>query len=169
VTDDITIRLIDEHDSIPELTALLHRSYASLAAMGLRYTATHQSDDVTRKRIAGAECYLAFNGDTLCGTITFRSAAATSGTPWYDRPDVASCGQFCVDPNLQSKGLGLRLIQLAEARAIATGAKEFALDTAEPAHHLIGWYTRLGFRFIEHTQWRDTNYRSVVLSKTLTT
>jgi hypothetical protein len=42
-----------------------------------------------------------------------------------------------------------------------------ALDTAEPAAHLIAFYNRLGYRFIEHAQWRMTNYRSVIMSKTL--
>jgi len=45
-------RLIDS-DSIPELTRLLHRSYGPLAAMGMRFLASHQSDAVTRKRVGG--------------------------------------------------------------------------------------------------------------------
>jgi hypothetical protein len=52
-------------------------------------------------------------------------------------------------------------------RARELGAREIALDTAEPATHLVSWYTRLGFRFVEHWQWSYTNYRSVVLSRAL--
>jgi len=89
----------------------------------------------------------------------------TKGSPWYDRPEVASFGQFAVDPRLQNNGLGRRLIAHVEAQAATSGARELALDTAEPALHLVEWYTRLGYRFIEHAQWQHTNYLSVLLSK----
>ncbi|MBW1796697.1 MAG: GNAT family N-acetyltransferase, partial [Deltaproteobacteria bacterium] len=45
------------------------------------------------------------------------------------------------------------------------GASELALDTAEQATHLINWYERLGYRFIEYVDWDVTNYRSVIMSK----
>ena len=149
------------------LTALLHRAYAPLAAQGLRYMATHQSDGVTRQRVDEGECFVAVADGTICGTIVFKDTVRTRGCPWYDRDDVASFGQFAVEPDLQARGLGRRLLSLVEDRAAATGAREIALDTAEPATHLVGWYGRLGYCFIGHAQWRHTNYRSVIMSKTL--
>lgn len=163
----IAIRPWLETDSTVELTELLHRAYARLAAMNLRFWATHQSAEVTEQRIASGECFVAVADGAICGTILFRNASRTSGSPWYDRPDVASFGQFAVEPGSQSHGLGRRLVAHVEARAAASGARELALDTAEPATHLVGWYTRLGYRFIEHAQWQHTNYLSIVLSKTL--
>lgn len=56
-------------------------------------------------------------------------------------------------------------MNLVEARAAETGAVEIALDTAEPATHLVAWYGRRGYRLIEHAQWGHTNYRSVIMSK----
>jgi ribosomal protein S18 acetylase RimI-like enzyme len=102
---------------------------------------------------------------TLVGTAVFKLADQTSGSPWLDRPEVASLGQFAVAPELQALGLGARLMDLVEVRAAATGAKEIALDTAEPATHLVAWYDRRGYRLIEHAQWSHTNYRSVIMSK----
>ena len=165
--ETIIIRPLSPEDSIPDLTALLHRAYAGLAEMGLRFWATHQSDEVTRLRAAKGECFVAEADGVVVGTIVFMPAARTKGCPWYDRHDVASLGQFAVEPRLQANGLGRRLMSVVEERAIATGAREIALDTAEPATHLIDWYTRLGYRFVEHTQWEHTNYRSVILSKSL--
>lgn len=163
--DDISIRPWLITDSPAELTELLHRAYARLAAMGLRFWATHQSAEVTEKRIASGECFVAVADGAIRGTILFRDASRTNGSPWYDRPDVASFGQFAVEPALQSNGLGRRLIAYVEDCAAASGAVELALDTAEPALHLVEWYTRLGYRFIERTQWQHTNYCSVILSK----
>ncbi|WP_421762280.1 GNAT family N-acetyltransferase [Devosia sp.] len=164
---DVTIRPLAPSDSITELTDLLHRAYAPLAAMGLRFWATHQSEDDTRHRISQGTCLVAVMDDTICGTILFKNAGQTQGCPWYDLADIASIAQFAVEPRLQSKGLGAQLMARAENLAIAAGARELALDTAEPATHLVAWYTRLGYRFIEHAQWLHTNYRNVVLSKRL--
>ena len=165
--DAILIRPLEPSDSISDLTALLHRAYAKLGNQGLRYMATHQSDEVTRARAQKGECFVAVVDGTICGTIVFIDAGRTKGCPWYDRADVASLGQFAVEPNFQAQGLGRRLISLVEARAAATGAVEIALDTAEPATHLVDWYGRLGYRFIEYAQCTHTNYRSVILSKAL--
>jgi len=43
----IVIRSLQDSDDVDEITEMLHRAYAGLAAMGLRYLATHQSADVT--------------------------------------------------------------------------------------------------------------------------
>lgn len=161
------IRLLQATDSMRELTTLLHNAYGRLARMGLRYMATHQSEDVTRERVNQGTCLVAELEGRICGTILFRNAAQTTGCGWYDRPEVASLAQFAVDPAMQAHGLGLRLIQATEELARDSGAREIALDTAEPATHLVDWYGRLGYRFVEHTQWSHTNYRSVIMSKAL--
>jgi predicted N-acetyltransferase YhbS len=161
------IRLLQAADSMTELTALLHSAYGRLARMGLRYMATHQSEDVTRERVNQGTCLVAEMDGKICGTILFRNAAQTTGCGWYDRTEVASLAQFAVDPALQAHGIGLRLMLATEQLARDSGAQEIALDTAEPATHLVGWYGRLGYRFVEHAQWSHTNYRSVIMSKVL--
>ncbi|MCH9031354.1 MAG: GNAT family N-acetyltransferase [candidate division Zixibacteria bacterium] len=105
------IRVFGDSDSLEELTEFLHRSYKSLADMGLRYLATHQS--------------------------------------------------------AQRQGVRSLLIERAEELARKDNASEIALDTAEPAMHLIEWYKRIGFRFIEYAESDVTNYCSVIMSKRL--
>lgn len=163
----LLVRLLEPSDSLADLTALLHLAYGRLARMGLRYMATHQTEAVTRERVESGTCLVAIADGRIAGTILFRSPEQTAGCPWYDRPEVASLGQFAVDPQVQARGIGLRLLREVERLAQASGALELALDTAEPATHLVAWYTRLGYRFVEHAQWSHTNYRSVILSKKL--
>ena len=165
--DAIRIRPLGAGDSLDELTDLLHRAYARLAQMDLRFMATHQSVDVTRSRVTQGECFVAVAGERIIGTVVFRTQTQTRGCPWYDRADVASFGQLAVDPAQQSAGVGRRLVDHVETRAIASGAAEIALDTAEPATHLVQWYSSLGYRLVETAQWRHTNYRSVIMSKPL--
>ncbi len=163
--DRVIIRPFTDTDSLEELTELLHRAYAYLANLGLKFVATYQDVHVTRKRIAKGICLIAELDGRMVGTITFYPKEIGKPTPWMSRPDVAVIGQMGVEPRHQRQGIAARLMLAAEYCARDNNAAELALDTAEPATHLIEWYTRLGYRFVEYMQWDVTNYRSVVMSK----
>lgn len=166
-SQEILIRPIEPTDSLEELTDLLHRAYKFLADLGFRFTATHQSVAVTADRIKDGTCLVAVQDGKLVGTITYYNSARKGGTPWYERSDVAYFGQFAVEPTLQKIGLGGYLITLVEELAKRDNMRELALDTAEGATHLIAYYNKRGYRFIDYHSWGTTNYRSVILSKTL--
>jgi GNAT superfamily N-acetyltransferase len=163
----LNIRALAESDSIEALTILLHRAYAGLAALGFNYTAVDQTSEETRSRIKNGRCFVAELDDKIVGTIMFYPPGTGGGCPWYDNPKVAKIGQFGVDPGLQGHGIGARLLEHVEAEAIAAGIGEIALDTAEGADHLVAWYGRCGYRFVEHAQWQGKVYRSMILSKSL--
>ena len=57
------------------------------------------------------------------------------------------------------------LMSWAETWAREHGYREIAVDTAEPAQHLVAFYSRRGYRFIAYAQWPGKRYRSVILSK----
>lgn len=162
----IVYRAWGSNDDVAQLTALLHRAYKELADMGLRYTATWQTAAITEERIQGGRCTVAVLNGRFVGTVTFYRES--DGCEWYERPDVASFGQFGVDPDFRGQGIGRTLLDIVEAQARESGAEELALDTAEGATHLISLYLKRGFRFVQHVQWHETNYRSVILSKRLT-
>lgn len=166
---NIQIHSYGSEHSVSDITNLLHRAYQRLADLGLRYTATWQDDKTTLARILQGQTYLAFAGTRLVGTITFANQTATRGCAWYDRPSVASFHQFAVDPAMQGQGIGRMLLSKVESEALALGAEEIALDTAEWAYHLIQMYLAAGYRFVDEAQWETTNYRSVILSKNLHT
>jgi GNAT superfamily N-acetyltransferase len=166
--DTVSIRPLGADDDVEALTALLHRAYAALGAMGLNYTAVDQTSEVTHKRIADGLGLAAIDaGGRIVGTLVFYPPGKQSGSPWLKRPEVAHFGQFGVEPALQKRGIGSRLMDAVEDMARAASARELALDTAEPALHLIDLYARRGYRFIEYAQWRGKRYRSVIMSKTL--
>lgn len=161
------IRLLGSGDNFSDLTSLLHRAYAPLAAQGMRFLASHQDEATTLSRILKGECWVAIAEGRIVGTIVLKDAQQTRGSPWYDRPEVACFGQFAVEPACQRHGLGSKLLEWIETRAREKGIVELALDTAEGAADLIRFYTRRGYRFIEYTRWDIVNYQSVILSKTL--
>ena len=164
---DLVIRGLASTDSVAAMTELLHAAYAKLSAMGFNYTAVDQTEEITCKRISRGKCLVAVENGVLVGTIMFHPPGHSAGCPCYERPDVATIGQFGVLPNRQGAGIGLRLLREAERLAIASGAAELALDTSEGADHLVAWYERKGFRFVEHAQWEGKTYRSVIMSKRL--
>ena len=85
--------------------------------------------------------------------------------------ELAVSGTLLVDStssiDVSGQGIGSAMLELIENRAAELGAEELALDTAEGAIHLIDYYKKRGYRFIEYVDWDITNYRSVILSKRL--
>ncbi|NUO50952.1 MAG: GNAT family N-acetyltransferase [Polyangiaceae bacterium] len=163
------VRRLRSTDSFEELTHLLHRAYAPLAAAGMRFFATHQTVRDTKDRALLGECYVIDDGKRLLGTITLKHPARAGASPGrvslYNRPDVCVFNQLGVEPSLKGRGLGRLLMETVEKRAVNLGARGIACDTAETAEELRATYERRGFVFAEHVQWDETNYRSVVLVK----
>lgn len=162
-----SIRTLLPSDSLLELTALLHRAYARLGAMGLNYTAVDQSPEVTVKRIEGGQCYVVAVEGKLVGTVVVKPTYRENECEYFTRPGVAAIHQFAVDPEIQGKGIGRALLQACEQWAQEHGFRELAMDTAEQAEHLIKLYTGLGYVQVGFVQWTGKFYRSVVLSKAL--
>ncbi len=163
----LLIRSLTEADSVTSLTGLLHRAYARLGAMGLNYTAVDQPPDVTVSRINGGQCYVAEWSGELAGTIVVQPTYSANECEYFTRPGVAAVHQFGVEPALQGRGIGGALLEACEVWAKEQGFRELAMDTAEPASHLVDMYTRLGYRRVGFVQWSGKVYRSVVLSKIL--
>lgn len=167
MTENILIRPYQSTDSIPEITALLHRAYAQMAGQGMRYLASHQDDRTTLERLTNGASFLALKEDAIVGTITAYGPYREAEVPLYRQEGVNHFGQFAVDPSLQGSGLGKRLYQTVEDHCRANSVKTLALDTAETAKHLIDIYQRWGFRVVDRVQWDCTNYQSVIMSKEL--
>lgn len=161
------IRQLNKNDSLEELANLIHRAYRQLADLGFRYWGTHQTVEDTKKRISNRECYIILNEGKIIGTILLTSPDKKTGHPWYDRDDVSTFHQFAVDPDYQKRGYGSKLLDIIEQRAAELGATELACDTAEGATHLIDIYLKRGYRHVGWADWDITNYRSVILSKTI--
>lgn len=161
-----TVCILSEHDSISELTRLLHAAHAQLAALGFTYAAADQFEDVTRRRISEGECHVVVEDGRMIGSILFRRSS--HGRQWYEQPHVAPVHQFGVLPDRQCGGICFLLMRHADQRATSLGASEIALDTAEGATHLINWYGRMGHRRVAIEQREGRTYCSPILSTPLT-
>ncbi|MEO5771291.1 MAG: GNAT family N-acetyltransferase [Burkholderiaceae bacterium] len=167
------LRPLAATDSLESLTALLHRAYSRLGAMGLNFTAVDQTVDATQRRVASGQCFVAEAAGALVGTVTVCKAYDPNrepwarATPWFYRRDVAHLHQLAVDPAAQGQGLGDRLIAACEEWACEQGRNGLALDTAATADHLRRRYAERGFRDVDEVQWAGKRYRSVLMLKPL--
>ena len=198
VSAGVVVRRFLTGDSIPAITALLHKAYAPQVAMGLAPLAGRQSDAITLDRVLNSECYLAFDhawthpdssqlasahpgsahpgsadpdcseDGRLVGVILLNEHEKVSFPPIFMRKDTSHFAMFGVDPACQGRGVGKLLLDAITARALDLGAVELALSMAEPDTRLRAFYERLGFGFVQHWQWPYTNYRSVILSRPVT-
>ena len=152
-------------DSFDELTQMLHRSFARLGGMGLNCTCVDQSALVTRARAMRGDCYVSVCNGRLVGTMTLYAQDCESLCPLYRRDDIASVRQFGVDPAYQSRGIGKSLLAYADHWAAIRGYAELALDTPQPAAHLIAFYRGQGFRIDDFVRFAGKQYDSAILSK----
>jgi GNAT superfamily N-acetyltransferase len=171
----IALRPLQSSDSIEALTALLHRAYAPLGAMGLNYTAVDQTSETTARRLRGGHCIVAEQGGAIVGTVVVRGERIAEGaldlreSPWYLRRDVAHLHQLGVEPSAQGRGIGNALIAACERWARDHGISSLALDTALPATHLRQRYAALGYADVGDVQWSGKRYRTVIMVKPLCT
>jgi GNAT superfamily N-acetyltransferase len=168
-----TVRPLAPSDSLDALTALLHRAYSRLGAMGLNYTAVDQTVEVTSHRVASGQCFVAEQEGRIVGTVTVGGAwdvqrvPGARQCPWYLRRDIAHLHQLGVDPAAQGQGIGHLLIAACERWAREQGLCAIALDTAAPASHLRARYAGLGYSDADEVQWSGKTYRTVIMVKAL--
>lgn len=167
--DGIIYRKIMAEDDLEAITILLNQSYKKLYDMGLHYVAANQDLHTTKERIEEAHtCYVGVLDQEIIATIALYEPKPSKSCAWYNQDYVAKIGQFAVKEDLQGYGIGSRMMALAEneARKIKN-VRALALDTAETAHHLIDFYKKRGYEYIEKVSWKSTNYESLILSKSL--
>ncbi|HEX7910257.1 MAG TPA: GNAT family N-acetyltransferase [Paraburkholderia sp.] len=152
-------------DSYVALTALLHRAFAPLGAMDLNCTCVDQTVETTRWRATRGDCYVVVCDGRIVGTMTLNAPDRESACELYRRDDIATLRQFAVEPVWQARGIGTLLIALADHWAATRGYAELALDTPQPATHLIAFYRGQGFRIVDFMRFDGKRYDSAILSK----
>lgn len=158
-------RFDPQRDSWEQLTRLLHRAFARLAALGLHCNCVDQTAAVTRQRALAGECFVAVCNGRIVATLTLESRDPDSPCEHYRHRHVASLHQFGVDPSWQNRGIGKTLLDFASRWAAAHGFTRIALDTPFPASHLLAFYRAQGFGIVDVVRFAGRAYDSAVLSK----
>ncbi|MEW6725306.1 MAG: GNAT family N-acetyltransferase [Bacillota bacterium] len=157
--DRLTVRLAEEADVRP-LRLLVNAAYRELAEMGMNYTGSYQDEEITRERMQGRDVYLVFLDGQMVGTISTEVEEEDGQSHLY-------ISQFAVLPELKLRGIGRFIMDLVEQKARENGISRLRLDTATTAHHLVRFYSGLGYRVIAEEQWQGKTYRSYIMEKEL--
>jgi ribosomal protein S18 acetylase RimI-like enzyme len=143
---------------------LVNAAFAEHRASGANLVGIDQDDEATRRRMAGREVWLAYDGRRLLATV---SLGITPDESAPDAPPTAEITQFAVRPECKGRGLGSHLLRHAEESARRSGAAEVRLSTAEPIPHLFAFYTRRGYRPVGRIRHPGRTYDSIVMAKVL--
>lgn len=125
------------------LKRLLEAGYRGESA---RLGWNHEADILEGERIAPGELEeLLADPDTAM--LVAREDGALLGCVAVTRQDerLAYLGMLCVQPELQSAGMGRRLLDAAEDHARAQGIAAMEMTVIDSRDRLIAWYERRGY------------------------
>lgn len=155
---------------VEAVTRLVHAAYAEHSDVGLNFTATDQSEAVTRYRLFAGQSWVIDRGGEVVATATvslppgehiqrLSAVARTPKTAWLN--------QLAVHPTHRGAGLARRLLETAIGFAHDRDARALGLDTAAPALGIRALYAHWGFVERETVHWQGKTYDSVVMSRTV--
>lgn len=121
------------------LAELVNRAYAVEASF---IDGERTSPDEMAKLIEDGEFLVLEYQGGICAAVRYRGPGAQQGVP----ESGAYFGMLSVLPELQSMGLGRRLVEVAEAMAAAAGASTMHLKMINLREELARWYKGLGYR-----------------------
>jgi ribosomal protein S18 acetylase RimI-like enzyme len=153
----------------PALKALLEAAYRGDSA---RRGWNHEADILDDERTAPGEVE-ALLADEAVTILTAHEGAALIGcvAVTIKGAALAYLGMLCVAPDLQSAGLGRRLLDAAEDHARALGIAAMEMTVIDTRDALIAWYERRGYSRTGETRPfpvpRDPPVTFVVLEKPL--
>lgn len=156
-------------EDAPQLKSLLEAAYRGESA---RAGWNHEADILDDERIAPNELQ-AMLADSSVTILTARHQGALIGcVAMTCKSDALGyLGMLCVRPDLQSAGLGRRLLDAAEDCALAQGIRAIEMTVIDSRHELIAWYERRGYARTGETRpfpvLRDPPITFAVLEKQL--
>jgi uncharacterized damage-inducible protein DinB/GNAT superfamily N-acetyltransferase len=166
----IEIRLLAVRDSLQALTRLLHRAYAPLVERGMLFSAATQGVEVTARRAAQGQCFVAVRDREIVGTATVcgpQDEPEAALVPWFRDSNTAYVHQLAVAPEVQRFGVGARLVQHCEAWARENGYHSMVTGVAVGAAELSAMFRRLGYGEVGQVQGLGRGYRSLILHRPL--
>ena len=167
------IRALATRDSLAQLTLLINRAYAPLAALGMNLNAATQDEARTRARTLSGQTYVAICGYKLVATVTVCHpmevipGSSADAVAHYKDPSTCRFHQFALDPDYRGQGLARMLLRQAEDWARERGYAAMAVDMAEGATELCAFYRHMGYRVVSSMRWPGKTYLSLVFRKDL--
>ncbi len=108
---------------------------------------THEADIIEEERIGARELAAMLDDRSVHFLVAEQGSQPVGCIAVTDKREArAYFGLLCVDPAMQSSGLGSRLIREAEELARSLGASIMEISVIEDRTELIAMYERKGYR-----------------------
>jgi ribosomal protein S18 acetylase RimI-like enzyme len=135
------------HESdIEEIAALVNSAYRGESS---RTGWTTEADLLSGQRVdaAGLRADLSLKPTAMVLTMRALAGGEILACVWLEQagPNHFYLGMLAVRPTLQAGGLGRALLEEAEGRAKAAGARAMQLTVIAQRDALIAWYERRGY------------------------
>lgn len=158
------IKILQKPDYITweQITELLHLAFAEKNERGLKYLATHQDAETTRRRVGDGVCFVALLGDVLIGTASMRILKPNEiNKKWHNQNLYAYTSQLAVHPDYKGYGVGKLLQNARIMYCHENNVDEMLGHTSIHAKEILNWYRRQGADFVEYISSPATNYYAV--------
>lgn len=163
--NDPTISIATASD-IPALLALVNSAYRGEAA---KKGWTHEADLIAGEIRTDEASILKMINTPGAVFLTCRDENRTLIACVYLQNNNGRLylGMFAVNPDLQAKGIGKRLLNAATEHAIQQECHSIYMTVISLRHELICWYERHGFRKTGETEPFPTDHRHGIPLKDL--
>ena len=143
IADSVSLRRAGPADAAT-LKPLIEGGYRGSSA---RRGWTHEADIVEDERIGAGELAAMLADPAIHFLIAEKDSQPVGCIAVTDKAEArAYFGLLCVDPPMQSSGLGSRLIRESEELARGLGARIMEISVIEDREELIAMYQRKGYR-----------------------
>ncbi|MEI6946315.1 GNAT family N-acetyltransferase [Paraflavisolibacter sp. H34] len=137
-------------DDVPQLVQLVNSAYRGETAKQGWTTEADLLDGIRTDEEALAQLV------ATPGSVILKSAGAAgelTGCVFLKKQqEQLYLGMLTVQPKLQAKGIGKKLLAAAEAHGRVEGCRRIAITVISVRHELIRWYERHGFRKTGETE-----------------
>ena len=142
----------------PEILLLFQRAVEHLNASGIaQWDAVYPHASNVEEDIQKGQLYLMRADGRIAGVITLNQSfdPEYQKAKWtYQGNDFAVIHRLCVSPDVQGRGVGTRIMRMAEAMLAENGIQSVRLDCFSQNSHSQRLYEKLGYRTVGEAVWR---------------
>jgi ribosomal protein S18 acetylase RimI-like enzyme len=151
MASNMVIRLAKTKD-VPQVMAIVARCVSEMRAHGVdQWDEVYPNESVFREDVRSKSLFIAERDCTCVAAVALNDVQPEQYrcVPWRCADDRALVvHRLCVHPDHQLQGIGLRLMEFADAYARSRGFRSIRLEVYPTASAAVALYSRLGYTLV---------------------
>ena len=141
-----------------EILLLFQRAVEHLDASGIaQWDAVYPHASNVEEDIRNGQLYLVRAESRIAGVITLNQSFDPEyrNAKWtYQGKDFVVVHRLCISPDIQGRGMGTRMMRMAEAMLRENGIQSIRLDCFSQNPYSLRLYEKLGYHTVGEAVWR---------------